>query len=82
MVEYLFFISNDLQSRQLHNLTLFNDNIEINTVNITFKYISYIICAIYKPHSQHEFLEEFINDISTLLHNDTVKKKKKNDSHR
>ena len=67
------FVSNHLQSEQLSDLTLINDNIEINTIKITLHSIPYIICAIYRPHSKHINVDEFTNSLSFLLQKDIVK---------
>ena len=70
------FISSSLQSEQLQELTYINDNIDINTVNITLNSLSFIVCAIYRPHSKHALIEEFANTLSALLQNNTVTNKK------
>lgn len=70
------FISNDLQSEQLKDLTQISDNIEINTVKVTTQSLSFIICAIYRPHGKHELVEEFTNTLCTLLEKDTIANKK------
>ena len=70
------YISNKLQSQQIPDLTLINDDIEINTVEITSETLSFILCAIYRPHSKHELVEEFTNTLSALLRRDAATNKK------
>ncbi len=70
------FISNHLESEQLHEITFINENIEINTVKITTNLTSYILCTIYRPHSKHTNVEEFTNTLYTILQNDIIKNKK------
>ena len=63
------FISNDLQSEQLPDLTIvINDNIEINTVKVSSSSLSVILCAVYRPHSKYEFVQEFANTLCAPLH--------------
>lgn len=70
------FISNELQSEQIHDLTIIHENLEINTVKITTNSTSYFICAIYRPHSKHINVQEFTNTLCTLLQKDIIKNKK------
>ena len=70
------FISNKLLSEQLNDLTLINDQIEINSIKITSNTTSIIVCAVYRPHSKHEYIEEFCNNLCTLLQSNTLKNKK------
>ena len=67
------FISNKLNTEQLCELTIINEDIEINTIKINNIFQNTIICAIYRPHSKHILVEEFSNILSTLLHKDILK---------
>ena len=69
------FISKEFQSEQIQDLTVINENIEINTVKITTNFTSYFVCTIYRPHSKHINVEEFTNTLFTLLNN-RIKNKK------
>lgn len=70
------FVSDDVESAQVKNLSFVNDNIEINTIKTNINSVSYILCAIYRPHSKHEAVEEFTNNLCTLLQSDSIKKSK------
>ena len=68
------FISNKIESSQLKELTVINDNIEINTTRVSIDSITYVICAIYRPNSKHEGIEAFTDNLFALLHKDNVMK--------
>ena len=68
------YISNNIQSTQIKELTLINDNIEMNTTKITIDSNSFVIIAIYRPHSKHEGVEAFTNNLITLLQRENIKK--------
>ncbi len=70
------FISNNLQSEQVQDFTLTNNNIEINTVKVTSQSLSILICAIYRPHSKHELVDEFTNTLTTILQKDKLTNQK------
>lgn len=70
------FISNNIQSMQINELTIVNDNIEINTTRITINSATYILCTIYRPHSKHEAIDQFTDIICTLLQRDIIKNNK------
>ena len=70
------FVSNKLQSDQLTNFTIINDDIEINTVKITSNNFNFIVRAIYRPNSKHIGVDEFTNTLTSLLYKDHLRKNK------
>ena len=69
------FVSNSIQSTQIDNLTLVNDNIEILTTNVSANSSSYILCAVYRPHSKYEGIEQFTDNLLELLQTDNIRNK-------
>ena len=61
------YVSDNLESEQQHDLTLINNDIELNTVKIITKSVKFLVCAIYRPKSKHIEVDEFTNAITTLL---------------
>ena len=62
------YVTNLFNSEQIDNLTLINDQIEINTVKITPLSLNFLVCAVYRPNSKHIGVDEFSNTLNTLLH--------------
>ena len=71
------FVANSIKSLQIKELTILNDNIEINTLRITFNSSSYIICTIYRPHSKYEAVQEFTDTLCSLLQKNMIKNNNK-----
>ena len=63
------FTSKTLHSQQIEDLTIVNDQIEINTVKINTDSHDILICATYRPNSKHIAVEEFTQVINTFLEN-------------
>ena len=61
------FISVTLHSQQIGDLTLVNDQIEVNTVKINTGTLDILKCAIYRPNSKHIAVEKFTQVINILL---------------
>ena len=70
------YISNNIQCEQLQELTILNESLEMNTIKVTDNSCNYVICAIYRPHSKHEAVEEFSNTLFAHLQKDVVKRSK------
>ena len=70
------FISNSIQSQQIPECTMTNEDIEINTVKIFTSSETYILCSIYRPHSKYIAVEEFTNILCSLLETTTLKRNK------
>ena len=70
------YISENIHCEQLQEITISNNSIEINSVKLTDNASTYIICAIYRPYSKHEAVDEFTDILSTILQNNILKKNK------
>ena len=69
------FAANNLQVSQLSNLTFINEDIEINTVCVSFPSISYTICTIYRPQIKTERVENFTLKLSEILSMEELRNK-------
>ena len=58
------YVSNKLESSQIKKSSFINEQIEINSVKITYGSKSYVVCGLYRPHSKDEFVDEFTDMIA------------------
>ena len=70
------FVSDKLHSEQSCTLTFVNENIEINTVKVTFDSQQFTICTVYRPHSKHNNVEQFTDILTSLIQRNTIKNEK------
>ncbi len=70
------YLANALQTEQIHELTIINEHIEIVTVIITSQSINYVVCAIYRPKSKHDAVNEFSDILVSLLQKEVLKNSK------
>ena len=63
------FVSDNIQSLSLPDLSMVTENIEINTVKIFTEAFCYLICSIYRPNSKHVAVEEFTHTLNAILQN-------------
>lgn len=56
----------------MEDLTIINENIEINTIKIYSDSLNFLVCAVHRPNSKQIAVEEFTDILNTLL-SDTVK---------
>ena len=61
------FVSNNFFSKDLKELTIINNDIEINTVSIKTNSVNFFLCSIYRPNSKHIAVEEFTDLLNRLL---------------
>ena len=62
------FVSNYLSSTILPDSSYIHDDIEIISVEVQISDKSFIICTIYRPHSQQERVDRFSDKLSQILH--------------
>ena len=69
------FIADHLNSDQLKDLSYIHDEIELNTVDVYVRNKSYSVCAIYRPHSKHERVDQFSEKLSQILMSNSLRGK-------
>ena len=68
------YIKQNIESCLLEKFTYINDDIEICSTSIEVLNRSFIICAIYRPHSKRERVNEFRNQLCEILSKPLFKK--------
>ena len=53
------FVSDAIHSQEVNDLSVTNENIEINTFRIKTNPLNFLLCAIYRPNSKHIGVDEF-----------------------
>ena len=70
------YVHNTHQSELIQDLSFVNDTIEICTVKVSLSSHTLTVSAVYRPHTKYEDIDNFVDQMCTILNNDNHKNMK------